>query len=140
MKSNVPLLSTHCATLLAGAEDTTTSPDVQVMNVRGQALGVIRGITDMNGALAWRALTTRCAPNTATRVQSLMSAPAELTGIDFRGPFHRVNVEKPFLEQRLFIGASPTSDAESGMFRSGDSSDSSPAKQRTISSRRDSDA
>ena len=43
------------------------------MNVRGPALAVIRGITEMNGALAWRALITRCAPNTAPRGQSLMS-------------------------------------------------------------------
>ena len=46
---------------------------VLVMNVRGPALAVIRGITDMNGALAWRALITRYAPNTAPRVQNLMS-------------------------------------------------------------------
>ena len=44
------------------------------MNVRGPTLAVIRGITDMNGALAWRALITRYAPNTAPQVQSLMSA------------------------------------------------------------------
>ena len=47
---------------------------VLVMNVRGPALAVIRGITDMNGALAWRALITRYAPNTAPRVQCLVSA------------------------------------------------------------------
>ena len=59
---------------------------VLVMNVRGPALAVIRGVTDMNGGLAWRALITRYAPNTAPRVQSLMSAifnvktfPSELT-------------------------------------------------------------
>ena len=82
--------------LLAGAED-ATNPDmgmtrirttltadgaaaaqklfhVLVMNVRGPALAVIRGMTDMNGALAWRALITRYAPNTPPRLQSLMSA------------------------------------------------------------------
>ena len=32
---------------------------------------VIRGNTDMNGALAWRAVITRYAPKTAPRVQSL---------------------------------------------------------------------
>ena len=43
----------------------------------------------MNGALAWRALITRYAPNTAPRVQSLMSAilnaktfPSELTACE----------------------------------------------------------
>ena len=97
MKSYVSLLSTHVPALLTGAENPATSPDmsiatiratltedgvtaakklfhVLVMNVRGPALAVIRGITDMNGALAWRALITRYAPNTAPRVQSLMSA------------------------------------------------------------------
>ena len=97
MTSYVSLLFTHVPALLAGAEDSATSPDmsmtriratltedgatvaqklfhVLVMNVRGPALAVIRGITDMNGALAWRALITRYAPNTAPRVQSLMSA------------------------------------------------------------------
>ena len=38
---------------------------VLVMTVRGPALAVIRGLTDMNGALTWRALITRYAPNTA---------------------------------------------------------------------------
>ena len=110
MRSYVSLLSAHIPALLAGAED-TSSPDmsmtriratvtedgvaaakklfhVLVMNVRGPALAVIRGITDMNGALAWRALITRDAPNT-TRVQSLMSAilnvktfPSELTACE----------------------------------------------------------
>ena len=79
--------------MLAGTED-PTSPDksmariratlteggvaaaqklfhVLVMNVRGLALAVIRGITDLNGVLAWRALTTRFAPNTALPVQDL---------------------------------------------------------------------
>ena len=96
MRSYVSLLSAHIPALLAGAED-ATSPDmsmtrsratltddgiaaaqklfhVLVMNVRGPALSVIRGITDMNRALAWRALITRYAPNTAPRVQSLISA------------------------------------------------------------------
>ena len=96
MRSYVSLLFVHVPALLAGAQD-TSSPDmgmtriratltedgvtaakklfhVLVMNVRGPALAVIRGITDMNGAWAWRALSTRHAPNTAPRVQSLMSA------------------------------------------------------------------
>ena len=92
MRSYVSLLSVHVPALLAGAED-ATSPDISmtriratltddgvaaakklfhvlVKNVRGPALAVIRGITDMNGALAWRALIARYAPNTAPRVQS----------------------------------------------------------------------
>ena len=95
MGSYVSLQSVHIAALLTGAED-PTRPDmsmsrirttltncieaaqklfhVLVMNVRGPALTVIRGITDMNGALAWRALIKRYAPNTAPRRQSLMSA------------------------------------------------------------------
>ena len=139
MKSYVSLLSTHVPALLTGAENPATSPDmsiatiratltedgvtaakklfhVLVMNVRGPALAVIRGITDMNGALAWRALITRYAPNTALRVQSLMSAilnaktfPPEAhsvrdrtermarehsqVGVDFWRPFQRVNEE-----------------------------------------------
>ena len=43
----------------------------------------------MNGALVWRALTMRCAPNTTPRVQSLRSAilnaealPSELTAYE----------------------------------------------------------
>ena len=114
MKSYVSLLSTHVPALLTGAENPVASPDmsiatiratltedgvtaakklfhVLVMNVRGPALAVIRGITDMNGALAWRALITRYAPNTAPRVHSLMSAilnaktfPSELTAYEDR--------------------------------------------------------
>ena len=68
MSSHVSLFSTHVPALLAGAEDTATSPDmsmtriratltedgataakklfhVLVMNVRGRAWAVIRGIT-----------------------------------------------------------------------------------------------
>ena len=73
-------VSVVCAfpALLAGAEDTATSPDVSVtrirailtedgataankffrilvMNVSGPALAVIRGSTYVNGAVAWRA-------------------------------------------------------------------------------------
>ena len=93
MRSFVSLQSAHIPALLAGAED-ATNPDmgmtriratltddgvaaaqklfhVLVMNVRGPAPAVIRGITYMNGALAWRALITRYAPNTAQRAQSL---------------------------------------------------------------------
>ena len=96
MNSYVSLLSVHVPALLVGAEDTTSLDmsmtriritftkdgvtvakkhyHVLVMNVGGPALAVIRGITDMNGALAWRALITRYAPNTAPRVRSLMRA------------------------------------------------------------------
>ena len=62
---------------------------VLVMNVRGSGLAVIIGITEMNGAQAWRALITRYAPNTAPLLQSLMSAivqvmafPSELTAFE----------------------------------------------------------
>ena len=92
-----------------GDSSQETLPRILVMNMRGPALAVIRGITDMNGALAWRALITRYAPNTAPRVQSLMNAilnaktfPSVLrtgrmarehsqVGIDFWRPFQRVN-------------------------------------------------
>ena len=109
MRNYVSLLSAHIPALLAGAKD-ATNPDmgmtriratltddgvaaaqklfhVLVMNVRGTSTGSDqRNHRDMNGALAWRALITRYAPNTAPRVQSLMSAilnvktfPSELT-------------------------------------------------------------
>ena len=123
MRSYVSLLSAHIPALLAGAED-ATSPDmgtmriratltgdgfaaaqklfhVLVMNVRGPALAVIRGITDMSGALAWRALITRYAPNTAPRVQSLMSAilnvkpfPSELTAYEIALDEWQENIRK----------------------------------------------
>ena len=123
MRSNVSLLSAHVPALLAGAED-TSSPDmsmariratlteegataakklfhVLVMNVRGPALAVIRGITDMNGALAWRALITRYAPNTAPKVESLMSAilnvktfPSELTAYEIALDEWQENIRK----------------------------------------------
>ena len=44
-----------------------------VMTVKGPALGVLRGNLQQNGALAWRALVKRYEPNTAPRIQSLMS-------------------------------------------------------------------
>ena len=123
MRSYVSLLSVHVPALLAGAED-ATSPDmsmtriratltddgvaaakklfhVLVMNARGPALAVIRGITDMNGALAWRALITRYAPNTAPRVQSLISAilhvktfPSELTAHEIALDEWQENIRK----------------------------------------------
>ena len=123
MRSYVSLLSTHVPALLAGAED-STNPDmsmtrirttltdegvaaaqkllhVLVMNVRGPALAVIRGITEMNGALAWRALITRYALNTAPRVQSLMSAilnvklfPSELTAYEIALEEWQENIRK----------------------------------------------
>ena len=124
MKSYVSFLSTHVPALLTGAENPAASPDmsiatiratltedgvtaakklfhVLVMNVRGPALAVIRGITDMNGALAWRALITRYAPNTAPRVQSLMSAilnaktfPSELTAYEIALDEWQENIRK----------------------------------------------
>ena len=74
-ESYVFLLFTNVPALLAGAENTATSPDMRmtriratvtedgataakklfhvlVMNVRGPALAVIKGIKSMNGALA----------------------------------------------------------------------------------------
>ena len=124
MKSYASLLSSHVPALLTGAENPATSPDtstaairatlaedevtaakklfhVLVMNVRGPALAVIRGITDMNGALEWRALTTRYAPNTAPRVQSLMIAilnaktfPSELTAYEIALDEWQENIRK----------------------------------------------
>ena len=74
---------------------------VSVMHVRGPALAVIRGITDMNAALAWRALVTRYAPNTAPRVQNLMSAilnvktfPSELTAYEIALDEWQENIRK----------------------------------------------
>ena len=71
------------------------------MNVRGPALAVIRGITDMNKALAWWALITRYAPNTAPRVQSLMSVilnvktfPSELTACEIALDEWQENIRK----------------------------------------------
>ena len=118
------LLSAHVPALLTGAENPATSQDMSMtgtrailtedgttaakklfpflaMNVRGPALAVIRGITDMNGALAWRALTTRYAPNTAPRVQSLMSTilnaktfPSELTACEIALDEWHENIRK----------------------------------------------
>ena len=118
-----PPLAAQIPALLAGAED-ATSPDmsvartrttlteegvtaakklfhVSVMNVRGAALAVIRRIPDMNGAFAWRALIKRNAPNTAPRVQSLMSAilnvktfPSELTACEIALDDWQENIRK----------------------------------------------
>ena len=148
MKSYVSLLSTHVPALLTGAENPVASPDmsiatiratltedgvtaakklfhVLVMNVRGPALAVIRGITDMNGALAWRALITRYAPNTAPRVQSLMSAilnaktfPSELTAYEIALDEWQENIRKwesisgdrfdVSMKKALFLDKAPT--------------------------------
>ena len=101
----------------------------------------------MNGALAWRALITRYAPNTAPRVQSLMSAilnvkpfPSELTAHEIALDEWQENIRKwesisgdrfnasmkkaIFLDRAPFNSANPSPDAESGHFRSDDSSDS----------------
>ena len=71
------------------------------MNVRGPALAVIRGITDMNGTLVWRVLITRNAPNTAPRAQSLMGSifnvktfPSELTAHGITMDEWHVNTRK----------------------------------------------
>ena len=149
MKSYMSLLSTHVPALLTGAENPVTSPDmsiatiratltedgvtaakklfhVLVMNVRGPALAVIRGITDMNGALAWRALITRYAPNTAPRVQSLMSAilnaktfPSELTAYEIALDEWQENIRKwesisgdrfnVSMKKALFLDKTPSS-------------------------------
>ena len=122
MRSYVFLLSMHIAALLTGAEDPTI-PDmsmtrirttltngieaaqklfhVLVMNVRGPALTVIRGITEMNGALTWRALIKRYAPSTTPRMQSLMSAilnvkafPSELTAYEIALDERQENIRK----------------------------------------------
>ena len=185
VKSFVSFLSAHVPALLTSAENPVASPDVSiatiratltedgvtavkkllhVLNVTGPALAVIRGIKDMNGALAWRALITRYAPNTAPRVaKSHERNPLQCkdfslrahsirdrtgrkarehskVGIDFRRPFQRVNKESSLCWRSTFIGACPTSDAEPGYIRGDDSSDSSvPATQRTVSGRCDSD-
>ena len=149
MKSYVSLLSAHVPALSAGAENPAASPDmsiatiratltedgvtaakklfhVLVMNVRGPALAVIRGITDMNGALAWRALITRYAPNTAPRVQSLMSAilnaktsPSELAAYEIVLDEWQENIRKwesisggrfnVSLKKALFLDKAPSS-------------------------------
>ena len=74
---------------------------VLVMNVRGPALAVIRGITEMNGVLAWRPLVTRYAPNTKLRVQSFMKAiinaktfPSELTAYEIALDKWQKNIRK----------------------------------------------
>ena len=58
-----------------------------VMTVRGPALGLLRGNMAQNGAEAWRALVKRYEPNTAPRIQSLMTTvlnwpqfPSDLSG------------------------------------------------------------
>ena len=55
----------------------------------GDEREVIRGIADITGALAWRAMIKRYAPNTEPRVQSLTSAilnvktsPSQLTAYE----------------------------------------------------------
>ena len=86
LKSYVSLLSAHVPALLAGAED-TTSPDMSMTRIRATlteegvtAAKKLFHVLVMNVRLpaqadmAWRALITRYAPNTAPRVQSLMSA------------------------------------------------------------------
>ena len=69
-----------------GVQATKKMFHMLVMTVKGSALGVLRGILQQNGALAWRALMKRYEPNTAPRIQSLMSTilswpqfPADLT-------------------------------------------------------------
>ena len=142
-------VSTVVPALLTGAEDTATSQDmsttriratltedgtiaakklflVLVINVRRPALAVIRGIADLNGALAWRALITRYAPNTAPRGQSLMSAilnvktfPSELTACEIALDDWQENICKwesisgdrfnVSMKNALFLDKSPSS-------------------------------
>ena len=187
VKSYVSLLSTHVPALLTGAENPAVSPDMSIATIRatftedggdssqetlprlgdqrerGPALAVIRGITDMNGALAWRALITRYAPkhsaestkshernpqckDLSLRAHSIrdrtgrMAGEHSQVGIDFWRPFQRVNEESSLSWQSTDECASPTSDAKPGYLRGDDSSDSSvPATQRTVSGRCDSD-
>ena len=80
----------------------------------------------MNGALAWRALITRYAPNTAPRVQSLMSAilnvktfPSELTAYEIALDEWQENIRKwesisgdrfnVSLEKAIFLDKAPSS-------------------------------
>ena len=139
MKSYVSLLSTHVPALLAGAENPAASPDISiatiratltedgvtaakklfhvlVMNVRGPALAVIRGITDMNGALAVASVDHEIrAKHSAESTEShernpqckdlslrahsvrdrtgRMAREHSQMGIDFWRPFQRVNEE-----------------------------------------------
>ena len=122
MRSYLSLLSIHIAALVGEAED-PTNPDmsmsriktiltdgvaaaqklfhVLVMNVRGPALTVIRGITDMNGALACRALVKRYAPNTKPQIQSLVNEiinvktfPSELTEYEIALDEWQKNIRK----------------------------------------------
>ena len=122
MSCYLSLLSPHIAALVAEAED-PTNPDmsmsriktiltdgvaaaqklfhVLVMNVRGPALTVIKGSTDMNGALAWRALVKRYAPNTKPQIQSLMNEiinvrtfPSELTEYEIALDEWQKNIRK----------------------------------------------
>ncbi len=60
-----------------------------VMTVRGPALGLLRGNVSQNGAEAWRDLMKRYEPNTAPRIQSLMTTvlnwpqfPSDLSGYE----------------------------------------------------------
>ena len=79
----------------------------------------------MNGALAWRALITRYAPNTAPRVQSLMSAilnaktfPSELTAYEIALDEWQENIRKwesisgdrfnASMKKALFLDKAPT--------------------------------
>ena len=96
MRSYLAIQSNEISILTEAAED-AASPDISmdairermgsegitatkklfhllVMSVKGPALAVLRGNREMNGTAAWRSLTRRYEPNTAPRVQSLMSA------------------------------------------------------------------
>ena len=180
MKSNVSL-STHVAVLPTGAEDTarvdmsmariaaTLTEDGAtgaktlfhglVTNVMGPALAVIRGVTDMNGALSVghdmrskhsAAITKPHERNPQCKVFSLrprsprdragrMAGEHSQVGIDLWRPLRRVNEESSLSRQSNLIGASSSPDAESVYLRSDGSSDSSVhATKRTIPSRRDS--
>ena len=123
MKSNVSLLYTQVPASPEGAEDPREGGleddrtrvalaeegataaaklfHVLVMNVRGPELAAIRGIADVHGALAWRALIARHAPNTAPRAQSFTSAvlnvkcfPSELEACEIALDEWQENVRK----------------------------------------------
>ena len=113
-------------TLTNGIEAAQKLFHVLVMNVRGPALTVIRGFTDMNGALAWRALIKRYAPSTAPRMQSLMSAilnvkalPPELTAYEIALDEWQENIRKwesisgdrfnASMKKALFLDKAPSS-------------------------------
>ena len=95
-----------------------------VMKVKGPALAVLRGNREQNGVTAWRALTKRYEPDTAPRVQSLMSSilnaqqlPSELTAYETALAEWEETIRKwemisgdhfnPSMKKALFIDKAP---------------------------------